>query len=79
MTRPEMIDECLRWDRAAIKRDDREARKNIWRVIDALGGAQLSARACAWLATLEQFPAVVEIREELGVDDAPMWAGRVSA
>lgn len=78
MTRSDLIEECLRWDRVAISRDDREARKSIWRVIDALGGAPLSDRAIAWLLSLDQTNTVCEIREALGIDDAPVWRRRTA-
>jgi hypothetical protein len=76
MTRPDLICEVLRWDRIAMERDDHEARKSIWRVLDALGGAPVSDRAIAWLCVLDQTPTVCEIREALGIDDSPAWRRR---
>jgi hypothetical protein len=51
-----------------------ESRRWIWRVIDALEGRPLDERAAAWLRGIDQTPTVLEIREELGIDEAPMWA-----
>lgn len=76
MTLSEMVDACLRWDRIAKERDDREARKSIWRVLDALRGAPLSDRAKVWLITLDQTETVKAMRVYLGIDDSPMWERR---
>lgn len=76
MTRPDMLAELFRWDRMAVAQGLLDARKWIWRIMDALDGKPLDPRAETWLREIEQKPAVVAIREELGVGDAPIWERR---
>ena len=79
MTREAMATRVLEWDAEARKRGDCATRKILWRLLDALGGRAVAPNVETWLALAEQTPTIQAIREELGVDDAPVWAGRVSA
>lgn len=71
--RESLLAELLRWDRMAVLQGLLEARKWIWRIMDALDGRPLDPRAEAWLCGIDQTDTVLAIREELGIDDAPAW------
>ena len=63
MTRPEMIEEVLKWDRAAIARKDVPMRKRLWRLIDDLDHGKLTKESVELLDSMKQTEAVIEIRK----------------
>lgn len=65
-----------KWDEAAKEQGEPEKRKMIWRIMDALEGKPLAPEAAVWLDFVDQNSGIRAIREELGIDDVPMWARR---
>jgi hypothetical protein len=74
--RENLIAEMLRWDRVAKERGEIERRKIIWRIMDALDGREVDPRVAIMLDNIQQTDTVIALREELGIDDTPCWAGR---